>query len=168
MDKPRRYFAIKFKRQARWPLGFSSINRYRRGGRWAVGASIALITWYIPAFTISTSCEPDTLAPSSARRLFGRTKYCELALGPVGLSRELWSSRPSFGLSTPLLLLPLECATARINRPWVSPWLSYRSHNPARLRPLGRQALEPSQSLCFRSLYNTAKSWRGMPTGSPV
>jgi len=34
----------------------------------------------------------------------------------------------------------------------ASPWLS---HNPARLRPLGRQALEPSQSLCFRSLIIT-------------
>src|SRR5215467_7300153 len=62
--------------------------------------------------------------------------------------------------------LPPECAIARINRPWgqrASPWQSHRSHDPARLRPLGMRALEPSQSLCFRSLYNTAKSWRGLP-----
>src|SRR5215472_13769812 len=56
--------------------------------------------------------------PQSARRLFGRTKYCELALGPVGLSRELWSSRRSVGLATPLLLLPLERA-GRIIRLWL-------------------------------------------------
>src|SRR5215813_8325598 len=57
------------------------------------------------------------LAPSSARRLFGRTKYCELALGLAALSRELWSSRRSVGLATPLLLLPLERA-GRIIRLW--------------------------------------------------
>src|SRR5262249_57225201 len=75
------------------------------------------------------------------RRLFGRTKYCELALGLAALSRELWSSRRSVGLATPLLLLPLERA-ARIVRLWFKaeiilrkrPWRFDAAHDRDRCR----------------------------------
>src|SRR5215471_16866585 len=75
-----------------------------------------------------------------------------LRLTPVTARVRYRANKSTLGDSPKL---PPECATARINRPWVSPWQSHRSHNPARLRPLGMRALEPSQSLCFRSFIIT-------------
>src|SRR5262249_36738856 len=87
---------------------------------------------------------------------------------------QIVQRNPTARFGTPLdsPKLPPECATARINRPWVSPWQSHRSHDPARLRPRGRRALEPSQYIVLPITYNnaksnTAKSWRGLPTGFP-